>query len=76
MESEKSNLEDIDWIGIAPKVAEMIMGRPPDWNYFGMMRWIKYPGAFDLYSERACFADFAKGVGGDVIEMVSPPMQN
>ena len=71
MESEKANLEDIDWIVIAPKVAEMIMGRPPDWNYFGMMRWQNYPGAFDLHYERACFADFAKGVGGDVIVMVS-----
>ena len=71
MESEKANLEDIDWVGIAPEAAEMIIGRPPDAVYFGVMRWNKYPGAFDLFYEGAFFANFAKGVGGDVMEMVS-----
>ena len=71
MGSKNANLDAIDWVKIAPKVAEMIMGRPPDSGYSGTMRWNKYPGSLNLFSERACFADFAQGVGGDVIKMVS-----
>ena len=62
---------EIDWVGMAPKVAETLNGRPADDGDGERLKWTEYPAPFVLYTGLAFFVDYAAQESGDVLSMVS-----
>lgn len=62
---------EIDWVGMAAKVAETLKGRPANDGEGDKLEWTQYPAPFVLYSRLAFFVDYAAQESGDVLSMVS-----